>query len=98
VSGFREAARALAGAEKEWISVEAAGQWLVAKYPDQTPQRFRCKTWQHALQESSLFDLRHERKGGRRVICFNERAKPKIRDRSEWTWEFDDSGALIHKP
>ena len=98
VSGFREAAQALAGAGESWVSVAEAGKWLVQKYPDQTPERFGCRTWQHALQESRLFDLRHERRDGRRVICFKERTHPRIGDMPERTWKFDSRGPLVRKP
>ena len=94
VSGFREAARALAQTEGEWIPVAKASEWIVGKYPDQTPSRFGCKTWQQALQESRLFDLRRQVKGGSRVICFKEKATPKLADAPERTWEFNGSGAM----
>jgi OST-HTH/LOTUS domain len=97
VSGFREAAQALAGDGPEWVSVADAGKWLVEKYPDQSPSRFGCKTWQQALQESRLFDLRHDQKGGRRRICFRERANPKLTDAPERTWEFDGNGTMVQK-
>jgi hypothetical protein len=95
VSGFREAAHALALAGDEWVSVADAGEWLVGKYPDQSPQRFGCKTWQHALQDSRLFDLRRARKDEPGVICFKERANPGKQDASERIWEVDGKGALI---
>jgi hypothetical protein len=98
VSGFREAARALAGDQGEWVSVADAGKWLVEKYPDQSPSRFGCKTWQQALQESRLFDLRHERKSGRRVIFFKERANPKFTDAPERTWELNGNATMVQKP
>jgi hypothetical protein len=95
VIGFREAARALALAGDEWVSVADAGKWLVAKYPDQTPERFNCKTWQQALHESRLFDLRHARKDEPGVICFKERANPGKQDAAERIWEVDGKGTLI---
>ena len=98
VSGFREAARALAGAGGGLVSVAAAGKWLVQKYPDQTPERFGCKTWKHALQESRLFDLRHATKDGRRVICFQERANAKLADAPERAWEVGKGGDWVWKP
>jgi hypothetical protein len=95
VSGIREAARALAVDQGEWVSVADAGKWIVEKYPDQSPSRFRCKTWQQALQESRLFDLRNEKKGGRRVICFREKANPKVTDTPERTWESNGNGPMV---
>ncbi len=95
VRGFREAARALAVAGDEWVSVAHAARWLVTKYPDQTPERFGCKTWQQALHESRLFDLRHARKDEPGVICFKERANLRKKDASERIWEVDGKGVLI---
>jgi hypothetical protein len=95
VSGFREAARALAESNEDWVSVEDAGKWIVEKYPDQSASRFGCKTWQQALQESRLFDLRNTRKGGRRVLCFREKANPKLPDTPELTWELIGDGPIV---
>lgn len=95
VSGFREAAQALAGAGEGWVSVAEAGKWLVQKYPDQTPERFGCKTWQHALHESRMFDLRHEPGSEGRILCFKYRDDPRPREASELSWEFDSRGTLL---
>ncbi len=95
VSGFREAARALAGAEGKWVSVAEAAMWIAEKNPDRTPQLYGCKTWQQALHDSRLFDLRNDRKEGGRGRCFREKANPKSQDMPERTWELDGDGALI---
>ena len=95
VTGFREAARALAGAEGKWVSVAEAAMWIAKKNPDRTPQLYGCKTWQQALQDSRLFDLRYDRKEGGRGLCFREKANPKSQDMPERTWELDGDGALI---
>lgn len=95
---FREAARALAGAGGGWVSVAEAGKWLVQKYPDQAPERFGCKTWQHALQESRMFDLRHDARSGSRILFFKERADPRLHDASELRWEPDAREAFLRRP
>jgi OST-HTH/LOTUS domain len=97
VSGFREAAQALASGRGGWVSVAEAGKWLVQKYPDQTPERFGCKTWQHALQESRLFDLRHEPRSEGRILCFKYREDPRPSDASQRSWEFDGHGTFLRK-
>ncbi|MFN3993017.1 MAG: OST-HTH/LOTUS domain-containing protein [Tabrizicola flagellatus] len=94
VSGFREAAQALAGAGESWVSVAEAGKWLVQKYPDQTPERFGCRTWQHALQESRLFDLRHRATADGCVLCFRARRTSSGDRTAEQTWRLGDGGAV----
>lgn len=93
VSGFREAARALAGGGEGWVPVEKAGRWLADRDPDSLPERFGCRTWQHALQESRLFDLRHRATADGRVLCFRER-RTSSRDRTaERIWHLEGGGA-----
>jgi hypothetical protein len=98
VSSFREAARVLAGSEGAWVSVEEASRLIVGKHPDQTPERFGCKSWKQALQQSKLFDLRHVQQDGRRIICFKPKANPTMADAPERTWALDATGALVRSP
>ncbi|WP_448110526.1 OST-HTH/LOTUS domain-containing protein [Pseudomonas lini] len=53
---FREAETKLA--EGGWTRLEAAIRWIGGTYPEQTPKRYGCSNWKHALRESQQFEIR----------------------------------------
>lgn len=62
VFALREAAQALAVGG--WTEVSAAAQWIVERYPDQTPERYGCRTFPQVLHESGEFDVCRLQKDG----------------------------------
>ncbi len=72
VSALREAAAALA--VDGWAPVDAAAVWIGARYPDQTPEKYLCRTWRQVINESRRFDLRRE-KDGLKAAWYRERSK-----------------------
>jgi hypothetical protein len=73
VSALREAIRALA--VDGWASVDAAADWISAQYPDQTPEKYGCRTWRQVIHESRRFDLRYRNEDSRKQAWYQERAK-----------------------
>ena len=59
VRALRTEVEALAG--DNWIALEAVKTQMLARHPDQTPQKYRCTTWQQVLHESAEFDLEYRR-------------------------------------
>lgn len=59
VRAVRETLQALAG--DQWIALEAVKAQMLVQHPDQTPQKYRCTTWQQVLTESTEFDLEYRR-------------------------------------
>lgn len=59
VRALRTEVQALAG--DNWIALEAVKAQMLARHPDQTPQKYRCTTWQQVLTESGGFDLEYRR-------------------------------------
>lgn len=55
VSVLREATKGLA--EDGWTSLESAKAWIQEHHPEQTPEKYGCRTWPQVLTESKLFDL-----------------------------------------
>jgi len=45
-------------AEDGWTRLEAAILWIGGTYPEQTPKRYGCSSWRHALHESRQFEIR----------------------------------------
>jgi hypothetical protein len=45
-------------AECGWTRLEAAIRWIGGIYPEQTPKRYGCSRWRHALHESRQFEIR----------------------------------------
>lgn len=58
VSVLRESSTQLA--VEGWTSLESAKAWVQANYPDQTPEKYGCRSWQQVLTESRLFELRYQ--------------------------------------
>lgn len=72
VSALREAAGTLA--VEGWTVLGQAKDWIAAAHPDQTPEKYSCRTWPQVLSESRQFDLLY-RTGddGRRIAWFRPR-------------------------
>lgn len=55
VRALREELRSLAG--EDWIAFDVVKARMLERHPDQTPQKYRCSSWQQVLAESCEFDL-----------------------------------------
>ena len=53
-----------------WLRLDAAQCWMVLHHPDQTPERYKCRTWPQVLNESRAFKLEYRRDGDRKVAWF----------------------------
>lgn len=70
---LRQAANELA--EGGWTCLGRARKWIEADHPEQTPSKYRCRTWPQVLAESRLFDLEYRVGGdGRKVPWFRLRS------------------------
>ncbi len=58
VAALREAAEQLGG--REWTPLSEAVEWILEKYPEQTPGRYGCRTWRQVVQESKAFKIKRE--------------------------------------
>lgn len=69
---LREAAQELA--EGGWTQLDRACIWMASHHPDQTPNKYGCRSWPQVLTECGRFDFVY-RAGddGRRVGWFRER-------------------------
>jgi hypothetical protein len=43
------------GSRAGWTSLDDAKQWILARRPDQKPEKYHCHSWQQVLQDSGLF-------------------------------------------
>lgn len=53
-----------------WLRLERAQAWMARHHPDQTPERYKCKTWPQVLHESRAFKLEYRLDGNRKVAWF----------------------------
>ena len=59
----------------EWASLDAVRRWVVEHHPDQSPQKYGCRTWPQVLNDSGLFEQRNRLdEEGNKVPWFRERA------------------------
>ena len=65
---FREAETKLA--EGGWTRLEAAIRWMGSAYPEQTPKRYGCSRWRHALHESRQFEIRKSKADNERTAVW----------------------------
>lgn len=72
VSALRKAAGELA--VEGWTSVAAAGRWVTARHPEQSPGKYGCSSWRQVVHESRLFELRYREIDGQRAAWYRERA------------------------
>lgn len=42
-----------------WASLAAVSTWISKDHPDQTPDKYLCRTWPQILHESGQFDLQY---------------------------------------
>ena len=56
---LREEVRALAG--EDWVAFDIVKARMLERHADQTPQKYRCSSWQQVLTESCEFDLTYRR-------------------------------------
>lgn len=42
-----------------WTSLDQARSWMSEAHPDQTPQKYQCRTWPQVLNESRQFRLEY---------------------------------------
>ena len=75
VSVLRQAATALA--VDGWASLDAAVEWIGTRHPDQTPEKYGCRTWRQVIHESRRFELRYREEGGRKLAWYRERRNVK---------------------
>lgn len=59
VQALREEVQALAGDDE--VPLKALQAQMHARHPTQTPQKYRCSSWQQVLTESCEFDLTYRR-------------------------------------
>lgn len=50
-----------------WLQLDVACAWIAKHHPDQTPERYRCRTWPQVLSESRAFMLEYRLQGDRKV-------------------------------
>ena len=69
---LREAAQELA--EGGWTQLDRACIWMASHHPEQTPNKYGCRSWPQVLTECGRFDFVY-RAGddGKRVGWFRER-------------------------
>jgi len=72
VSSLREAAAGLS--IDGWTSVAAAETWINTQHPDQTPEKYGCRTWRQVIHESRRFDLRYREDDGLNAAWYRERS------------------------
>lgn len=51
---LRDAEKAC-GTQAGWTLLDNAKQWILARHPDQTPEKYHCHSWQQVLHDSGLF-------------------------------------------
>ena len=75
VSGLREAIKSTPTHEG-WTRLDQATAYLAAHHPEQTPQKYGCRTWPQVLHESRAFDLQYQpAEDGKRIGRFRERIR-----------------------
>lgn len=72
VSALRQAATALAA--DDWASLDAAVEWIGTCHPDQTPEKYGCRTWRQVIHKSRRFELRYREEGGRKLASYREKS------------------------
>ena len=64
VNALREASAELA--LDGWTPVADAGKWVAARYPEELPANYGCRTWRQVLHQSGVFELRYFQTDGLR--------------------------------
>lgn len=75
VACLREAAakHALDG----WTPLEAAIAFVAEHHPEQTPEKYSCRSWPQVLHESKLFELRYTREPEAAKVAWYRERPPK---------------------
>jgi hypothetical protein len=60
-------------ATDDWLRLDVAQAWMAQHHPDQTPERYMCKTWPQVLHESRAFRLEYRLENGRKVAWIRAR-------------------------
>lgn len=60
-----------------WTPLDAAVEWIRADHPDQTPEKYHCRTWRQVLSESRRFELFYRDEDGRKQPWYRERITAK---------------------
>lgn len=42
-----------------WAALDAVRTWAAEHHPEQTPEKYQCRTWPQVIHESGLFDLQY---------------------------------------
>jgi hypothetical protein len=42
-----------------WVHLDDAKAWIEEKHPEQTPEKYGCRTWPQVLHESRCFELKY---------------------------------------
>ncbi len=71
VHALRHASTALASCG--WTSVDSATEWITARYPDESPKRYGCRTWRQVIHDSGLFELQLRTADGSRHAWYRPR-------------------------
>jgi len=71
VRALREAWRTLS--QDSWAPLTDVVAWVEARYPEQTPAKYGCRSWPQLVTESGQFDLRYRTGDGGRVGWLRER-------------------------
>lgn len=71
LQALQEAAGALAPGG--WAKVAAAVEWIAQHYPEESPERYGCKSWRQVIRETGRFDLRVDTVAGRDVAVYRLR-------------------------
>ncbi|HEY1128899.1 MAG TPA: OST-HTH/LOTUS domain-containing protein [Roseateles sp.] len=57
-----------------WARLDQARAWIESSHPEQTPQKYGCRSWPQVLSDSRLFDIQHRvGEEGRKMAWFRER-------------------------
>lgn len=69
---LRDASRQMA--DGGWTRLDQACGWITESHPEQTPEKYGCRTWPQVLSESRQFDLQYRTgEGGSKVAWFRAR-------------------------
>lgn len=71
VAALREAAAELA--VDGWAPVVEASELLLARYPDELPANYGCRSWRQVLHESGVFELRYREVDGHRTAWYRQK-------------------------
>jgi OST-HTH/LOTUS domain len=70
VRALRDAAQALQ--QGSWARLDQARAWIAERHPEQTPEKYGCKSFAQVLNDSRLFRIEYRalEEGASKVACF----------------------------